>query len=71
MTVKFLENTHKTLINPIKIKQKASKTQESKEIQKLKLDLSPKLLTKRKESIIIPVQFDWNASTKADSNETV
>ena len=36
MTVKFLENTHKTLINPIKIKQKASKTQESKEISEFK-----------------------------------
>ena len=62
MTIKFLENTHKSQLNPIKIKQKPQKSIERKQIPKFKPNLKRNLLTKQKESIIIPVQFDWNAS---------
>ena len=62
MTIKFLENTHKSQVNPIKTKQKPKKSMERKQIPKFKPNLKINLLTKRKESIIISVQFDWNAS---------
>ena len=43
---------------------KASKTIKNREIQKFKLNLNTNLLTKKEKAIIIPVQFDWNASKR-------
>ena len=41
-----------------------SKNPKNRQIQKFKLNFSGKVLTKRKKAIIIPVQFDWNASNE-------
>ena len=44
---------------------------ERNKIPKFKPNFSSMVLTKRKESIIIPVQFDWNASNERMMRDVV
>ena len=55
--IKLIEKPEQSQANP-------SKTDDKPKIQKFKLNFRCKVLTKREKAIIIPVQFDWNASNE-------